>query len=131
MTTGTNGNYWYFCEFADRASDWEFSTQTTPTFYFCGATFNTTHWRSITHNDTDAKDGIGLGSKVVEHEAPVSLADDAEFGLPDASIGTGWFMSEDGDFLEISWTAAGVVSELNSNGNTAITDNDTDLCAYD
>jgi hypothetical protein len=60
-----------------------------------------------------------------------TLADDGTFNVPDATSGWGQ-VKGGGEYLEFRWAADGTVTLLTDcSANTANTDSDTDLCAYD
>ena len=132
LLTGTN-NVVLIGEYADVSTDFGHAQQTNPTIigHSADAT-DTTQWWSLTHDQTDHVQGIGSGNKVTHHEAPVSVADDASFTLPDASTGFGTFIIGDAqEHAVISWTSAGAVTILDSTANVVTTDTDANLCFID
>ena len=66
-----------------------------------------------------------------------TLADDAEFDLPNYTGGFGRILagpvsgSSSVECLHICWGSDGAPLDLGSTTNTALTDSDTNLCAYD
>ena len=84
------------------------------------------------HNGTDDINTIGKGSTLVDNVAPVSLADDASFDLPDASAGYGVLIVGDSEeYCEFHWTTAGVVTLVNETANVVATDTDANFCLFD
>lgn len=106
-----------------------------PTFIIHSGTnpdTNNTQWVSSTHNRTDALYKIGVGSKATNHEAPVSLADEASFSLPNASTGYGTFLIGDSEeYAHIAWAADGTVTLIVNSANVVTTDTDTKFCIFD
>ncbi len=131
--TGSASNHILIAEHADRATDFGHAQQINPTVYIQSAdATDTTQWVSLAHNQTDAVDGIGSGSKITQHNAPVELADDGSFDLPDASAGFGTIMCGDGEeWAQITWTSAGVVTLIANSANAVATDTDTKFCIFD
>lgn len=107
-----------------------------PTFFVHSSTdpdIDNTQWLSLTHNKTDARVMAGKGGVVVSHAAPVELADDASFDLPDASAGWGTLMVGDNEeYTTFRWGADGtVVLEDDATANVVATDTDANLCIFD
>lgn len=90
----------------------------------------------------DADDGLtifqnkgGLAHYCVD---TITIDDDETFSLPTGSYGFGRFLAGDGlatgtnvEVLHICWAGNGSVQDLGSTTNTALTDSDTDWCAFD
>ena len=131
--TGTDSNAIIIAERADLGTDFGHAQQTNPTIigHSADAT-DTTQWWSLTHDQTDHVQGIGSGNKVTHHEAPVSVADNASFNLPDASTGFGTFLIGNAqEYAVVSWTSAGAVTIQDSSANVVTTDTDANLCFID
>ena len=132
LFTGSDANIWGLCGNDNKAFNWQVPTQLTPTFVVFGDVAAVNHWAGFTHNDSDSKETIALGSKVTEHLNPVELADDASFDLPDATSGFGFFQVGDGEeYAQISWDSAGVVTLIVNSANVVNTDTDTNFCLFD
>lgn len=100
-------------------------------------------WRKIrdgnvvsTYSGEDVEEAIpGMG--VVRQHERFTLADDAEFDLPNYSGGFARILagpvtgSSSVECLHICWGSDGVPLDLGSTTNTALADTDTFLCAYD
>lgn len=130
---GSVANYTIICQKADLGTNFGHAAETDPTLFIQSAdATDVSQFISIQHNQTDRVDGVGSGGLVRVHEAPVELADDASFDLPDASAGFGTFLAGDGEeYAVISWTTAGVVTLRDNSTNVTATDTDTNLCFFD
>lgn len=75
------------------------------------------------------------GGIIKDHTSPISLADDDYFDLPQRA-GFGTFLAgpltgtSAAECLHISWGTDGSITDLGSTTNTALTDSDTDFCAF-
>ena len=128
----TDSNALIVCQKADMGYDFAHALETDPTVFIQSANQSATEWRSFTHNQTDAYSGIGSGSHVTNHEAPVLLADDASFTLPADSYGWGTFyFHNDGSYAQVAWAADGTVTLIANSANVDDADTDTYYCIYD
>jgi len=132
-TDGAGNRHMIITDQTNDAKDHDHDTlSANPTVFIHSVTdpdTNNTQWLSLAHNQTDAVKGIGAGSHVTNHEAPVELADDGTFNLPTSSAGFGVFMAGDGEELaKISWDSAGTVTLLDWSANVATADTDTKFC---
>jgi hypothetical protein len=113
----------------------DYSSQDNPTIFINSATnpdTNNTQYRGLSHNTTDSYDQIGKGSEVVFHSAPVSVADEASFTLPDASTGYGFFLVGDAEeYAQITWASDGTVTLVSNSANVVTTDTDAKFCFID
>jgi hypothetical protein len=130
--TGSTGNYFLFCEYADRTFNFAHSAQTNPAVFIHSANQSTTEWVSKTHNQTDAFEGIGSGSRVTEHETPVELADDGSFDLPTASAGfCSLIVGDTEEYAQFAWDSTATVTLIVNSTNVVATDTDTKFCIFD
>lgn len=131
----TIGNQIVVVNVAFRTRNFDHLNQPNPTQYIHSETdpdIDNTQWLSSAHNQTDKVSGIGKGGHVTNHEAPVDLADDGSFDLPDATAGFGFIIAGDGEeYVQFSWTSAAVVTLINNSANVVNTDTDTNLCVFD
>ena len=130
LTTGTVSNAIVITEFQDRTFDFAHAQATNPTLFGHSRNQSTTEWWSLTHDDTNALEGIGSGGHVSNHAAPTEIADEASFALPTSSAGWGTFMAGDSsEIMNITWDSAGTVVILVGSANAVTTDTDAKFCA--
>jgi hypothetical protein len=123
-------------ERADSATDFGAPIYTNPTLRIQSAdATDTAQYIARHHNQTDSVEIIGKGGHVTEHKAPIELADDGSFDLPDSTAGIGTFFVGDGEeYGYITWDSNGVVTITNGSANFKSTDTGTgsgDFCIYD
>lgn len=105
----------------------------TPSYKLSVASVDTTEQVGISHDNTDAKMSISAGSQYTEHEAPVSLADDASFDLPDSSAGFCTILVGDSEeYAFFRWDTTAAVNVIDSSGsNISTSDDDGKFCIFD
>ncbi|MDC1299925.1 hypothetical protein N8Z24_00300 [bacterium] len=132
ILTGNQSNSVIICNIDDSSFDFEHALQINPTLFGQSANQSTTEWWSQTHDQTDAFFGIGSGSKVTEHEAPVSLINDAYFDLPTASAGFGFISVGDGEYYaQIQWATDGTVLLINNSADVEAINTIGKFCIFD
>jgi hypothetical protein len=120
------------CDSADKTYDFNHTAQSNPTSIIHSANQSTTEWVSKTHNQTDAFEGIGSGSRVTEHETPVELADDGSFDLPAASAGfCSLIVGDTEEYAQFAWDSTATVTLIVNSTNVVATDTDTKFCIFD
>lgn len=132
LGVGNIDNTFLIGQQADSAFDYGHPANSDPTVIIHSANQSTDEWGSLSHDRTDAVKGIGKGGHVTNHTAPVELADDASFSLPNASAGFGFLIVGDAEeYAHFAWDSTGVVDLIANSANVLATDTDTNFCIFD